>query len=141
MKVLIGIILWFTACFSVIAYADEMYIHTFSYHADRDENYNEENFGLGYKHYLIDGNKNVSSHFGFFKNSEHRTSPYAGFSIEGNGEVKIGINIGIIGGYHYGNKESVIPYIVPSIKYKAMNLIIAPYPKAVIHATFDILEF
>lgn len=113
-------------------------LHTLSYHVNRAENFNEENYGIGVRHYVKDKYFNYV-HAGTYKNSENNTSNYAGIGYEWPvGSFKLGIKAGVITGYSLGD---VLPFIVPVVKYKNLSLVFAPYPEAVTHLTIDLMEF
>jgi len=137
MKYLI-LILFFIAGASEVKAETVISLHTISYHQNRAANYNEENYGFGLRHYI----KNKSFHYvniGTYKNSEQATSKYIGAGWEWNvGELKIGVNMGLIDGY---SLSSVLPYVVPVISYKNINVIFASYPEAVVHLTIDLMGF
>ena len=109
-------------------------LHTLSYHEERDENFNEVNFGVGLRHYEDD-------YFltgGAYKNSERNTSVYGGIGWEKKGTISYGITAGLITGYQ---DKNVTPFILPFARYEKVSLIVVPYPKKVIHLTFDLLRF
>jgi len=108
-------------------------LHSASYHANREANYNESNYGLAIRHYTTKDRYLIA---GTYKNSEFNQSHYAGYGWELN--KYLGLSAGIITGYELNN---VLPYIVPVIRYQNISLVVAPYPEAVIHLTIDIMEF
>ncbi|MGR3218618.1 MAG: hypothetical protein ACUZ8H_02220 [Candidatus Anammoxibacter sp.] len=113
-------------------------LHTVSYHIDRTVNYNEENYGIGVRLYKM-GNFYHYKNIGFYKNSEYKTSKYIGIGWQWKvGEFNLGINAGIITGYSLGE---YLPYIVPTINYKRVTLVVVPYPSPVYNITIDILKF
>lgn len=110
-----------------------LYAHTFSYHVNRDANYNEYNYGLGVRHYTTNDEYITA---GTYKNSEFNQSNYVGYGWEFN--EYLGLSAGVITGYKL---RSVLPYVLPVFRYKSVSLIIAPYPEAVIHLTIDFMRF
>jgi len=117
------------------AFGDALYLHTVSYHQDRDANYNEANYGLGVRHNLDDNY--ITG--GFYDNSEDHTSAYVAYGWEWPYKgLKLGILAGLVTGYSMGN---VLPFAVPVIRYKRAQLLIAPYPSAVVHLTIDVLRW
>jgi len=114
-------------------------LHTISYHVNRAANYNEENYGFGVRHYVDDKYTYDYLTAGTYDNSEDNTSNYLGIGFEWPvGIFTLGIKAGVITGYSLG---SVLPFVVPVIKYKNIGLVFAPYPEAVTHLTFDVIKF
>ena len=116
-------------------------LHTISYHVNRAANFNEENYGIAVKYYTAVKKRYYFDYVqaGTYKNSENNQSNYAGVGFEWPvGIFTIGVKAGLITGYSLG---SVLPYFVPVIKYKNIGLVFAPYPEAVTHLTFDVIEF
>ena len=108
-------------------------LHTVSYHVNRAADFNEENLGIGFRHYADDVHYITA---GTYKNSEYNQSNYAGYGWEWKqGDFKLGLSAGIITGYELGE---VLPYVVPVIRYKAVSLIIAPYPEVAALLTIDL---
>ena len=113
-------------------------LHTISYHPNRVANFNENNYGMGLRHY-VENEKFDYITLGAYKNSEFKTSLYSGVGWEWPiYNFKVGLSAGAITGYSRG---SVVPYIVSNIRYKRLNLIISPFIEPVIHLTIDVMKF
>lgn len=113
-----------------------IYLHTATYHEDRESDYNERNWGLGFRHYTDDG---FYKSAGTYKNSEHSQSYYGGVGWEWSvGETKLSVDVGLVTGYI---EYDAAPYVVPSIRYKDVRLMYLAYPKAALHLSVDILKF
>jgi len=110
-----------------------IYINTISYHENRQANYNEENYGIGFRYYK---SENIFFSSGYYKNSEFNDSFYAGIGFESKDGY--GVTAGYITGY---NKSKIIPFVTPFIKYKNLILHIVPIEEKVIHLTIDVFEF
>jgi len=137
MKIITGLVLFFGFCFYAMA-ETVIQVHTFSYHENRAANYNERNYGLALKSYVKDKQFDYVQ-VGGYKNSEYNTSNYVAIGYEWPvGKVTLGLKAGLITGYSMGN---VLPFVVPVIKYKAVSVLFAPYPDAVVHLTIDVLTF
>ena len=132
-KLLAACVLLGWAIFSGEIKADNIYIHTVSYHENREANYNEANHGLGIRHY-IDSGEYIAA--GTYRNSEYNQSNYIGHGKEFGGDLKIGFQVGFITGYSVGK---VLPYILPTLRYKAFSIVYAPAIEPVIHLTIDLL--
>lgn len=107
-------------------------LHTVSKHVS--PGYNENNYGLGVRHYY---EKYRHWTVGGFRNSENNNSLYAGVGYEW--PLSDGFKVGLIGGIVTGyEKYSVAPLLVPVLHYKRANLTFAPYPESVVLLSFDI---
>ncbi len=110
-----------------------LYAHTSSYHVNRVANYNEINYGLGLRHNIAN-NRYLT--IGTYRNSEYAQSNYIGYGWQFT--KYLGLSAGIITGYKLGD---ILPYLIPTIKYKNLTLVVLPYPEAVIHLTIDFMRF
>jgi hypothetical protein len=76
---------------------------------------------------------------GVYKNSEFNTCLYSVVGGGGGkGDLKFGVSAGIITGY---SLYKVLPFVVPNVRYKKLNIILAPYPSPVIHLSVDVVTF
>ena len=115
-------------------------LHTFSKHVNNSENYNEVNYGLGLR-IKVDEPHLMHDYFtiGVYENSERHTSHYIGIGYEWKvGNVILGIAGGAVSGYTMGN---ILPYVVPTIRYKKVAFVFHAYPEATVHMTIDIANF
>lgn len=113
-------------------------LHAVSYHQNRAANYNEENYGIGIRHY-VENKQFDYVNAGFYDNSENNTSKYIGIGYEWKvGIFKMGINAGVVDGY---SLASTLPYVVPVISYENVSLTFAPYPEMVAHLSYDLAIF
>ena len=106
--------------FAAIAKADSIDFLCCSYHADRETDYNERNYGLFYKSDKL--------FIGAYKNSEYHSSFVIGGhkSFYRNEYVELSINYGAVTGYEY---YPVLPFVLPEITlFDTVNLYIVPDP-------------
>lgn len=112
--------------------ADVVYLHTVSHHAN-SASYNEANYGVGIRHYV---EKDRYFTVGTYENSEYTRSNYVGYGADfGSGDFKLGLSAGIVTGY---SSLPVVPYLVPSLRYKRLSLMFVVYPEPVVHFTIDL---
>ncbi len=79
------------------AYADSLDVNLTSLHFDKEYNYNEENFGLGY---TKDLNKDFQLKVGNYKNSFNMNSNYLMLRMKADiGNFSYGVNFGGVTGY------------------------------------------
>jgi len=116
-----------------------LYVHTVSYHVNREVKYNENNYGLGLRHYVNQNDlKFQYLTIGTFKNSEYANSKYLGIGYEWGDSIKFSIAAGIITGY---KMQEILPFIIPTIRYKNVTLVIAPYPEVATNIVIDVYKF
>lgn len=114
-------------------------LHTVSYHSNRAANYNEQNYGVGIRHYVDTAKPFSYATVGTYTNSERNTSTYVGIGWEWAVSVaKVGVSTGLITGY---STADVIPYVVFNIRYSRVTVVISPFIEPVLHVTVDLLTF
>lgn len=92
-----------------------------SHHQNRQANFNERNYGLGWEHKI---SEDLSSTVGFYRNSVRRNSAYAAVLWEPLqlGPVKAGVMAGVINGYPRLNHGNFIPMALPVASIEGRHL-------------------
>lgn len=117
-------------------------LHGLSWHADRDANYNERNYGLGIRYYSEDslwGSNYIA--FGQYKNSEHSKSEYAGIGWQWPVKkyITVGIAIGVVTGY---KRSDIIPFVVPVVTlWDRIHITGVMIPTPTIEVSVDMVHY
>lgn len=93
-------------------------LHLGTYHFDRSKEYNEVNLGI---YAMCDGYT-----AGYYRNSYHRDSFYAGYTWE---KGPFALTAGAVTGYRRGIKvggEYIAPMVMPSVKLGHVRLTVVP---------------
>lgn len=92
-----------------------------SYHQNRQANFNERNYGLGWEHKI---SEDLSSTVGFYRNSVRRDSAYAAVLWQPLqiGPVKAGVMAGVINGYPRLNNGNFMPMALPMASIEGRHL-------------------
>lgn len=104
-----------------------------SHHFDRDQNFNENNFGIGVEYEF---NKDLSVAVGQYRNSIRNTSHYAALAYTPlhAGPFSFGVAAGAIDGYYF-NDGGIFPMAMPmatyETKYFGVNALYVPKVKDV----------
>jgi hypothetical protein len=117
-------------CMSTMAHAGDMIsVGGGAYHFDRDKDFNETNYGLGYER---DWNKDLTWSVGVYKNSIRRATFYGllnYYPFDLGAGFRAGVSGGLMSGYHHsaiigaamptlewrGDYVSVQAYVIPTI--------------------------
>ena len=127
----------FCACASAQEFAFPVWVNAglLSYHADRNQGYRENNWGLGFETMF---NREHGIAAGTYLNSEHARSNYIGYQWRplywntGNGwNVSAGLSVNAIDGYPGTNNGGwfIAPLPVVSVEYKnfGVNFVAIPH--------------
>jgi hypothetical protein len=100
--------------------ANDLWLTTItrSYHSNQSKDYNEANYGLGFR-YKADS-PDISTIGGVYKNSYYRQSIFGGWTYT---PVKLtAVNLGVLIGGVTGYNKKILPLFVPIVMYQRDNL-------------------